>query len=131
MRKGSDFLIYFSLLTFFSCSGIKNEGPQLFFEKSAVDFGLVNPGQTLEFVFDFSNKGTDTLKIQDIKASCGCIILSSAKQKIPANGMDVIKGQIKVKDSMNIANNIQTIAIRTNESGDKIHLLKISYKVKM
>ena len=46
--------------------------PQITFESTLHDFGVVSPGSNNSCEFKFKSTGTGLLKIQDIKATCGC-----------------------------------------------------------
>jgi hypothetical protein len=43
--------------------------PSIEFQTEKYDFGFVKQGEQLEFNFEFTNTGTDILKIEDIKTS--------------------------------------------------------------
>jgi Protein of unknown function (DUF1573) len=42
------------------------------FKETEYDFGLVKEGEQAQHVFKFENNGNDTLKLFDVRASCGC-----------------------------------------------------------
>jgi len=46
--------------------------PQVKFEETTKDFGIVNEGDVIEHKFIFANTGNSDLIIRKIKASCGC-----------------------------------------------------------
>ncbi len=52
---------------------LKNQ-PVIFFEQPIYNFGKVYKDENIEHAFIFKNRGTKELKINKIKASCGCII---------------------------------------------------------
>jgi len=49
-------------------------GPVLTFEKTNHDFGAITDTQTYETSFPFTNTGSSELRIQQVKASCGCTV---------------------------------------------------------
>lgn len=49
-----------------------NKKPYIEFAEKDHDFGKINEGVSVEHIFQFTNKGNDTLKIIHVKASCGC-----------------------------------------------------------
>jgi hypothetical protein len=70
----------------------QDEAPSMVFDSLVKDFGKVMQGEMLRHVFNFSNKGSSTLEILDVGASCGCQTTSlSAKQIQPGQS-----GQIEV-----------------------------------
>lgn len=66
-------------------------GAVLEFEKTDWDFGRIHDGDIVEHVFAFRNSGSDTLKISDVRPSCGCTAaLLSSSELLPGE-----KGEIK------------------------------------
>lgn len=45
---------------------------KLFFETDIHDFGLVKEGEIASFDFQFENNGDDTVRLANVKPSCGC-----------------------------------------------------------
>ncbi|MCP5006840.1 MAG: DUF1573 domain-containing protein, partial [Planctomycetes bacterium] len=48
--------------------------PDIYFEEPIYNFGKVYKNEEVEHFFNFENRGTKDLIIEDIKASCGCIV---------------------------------------------------------
>jgi len=67
-----------SLVILFVCLPVifvlaQNSAPSIEFIETTYDFGDIREADgPVEHTFEFTNKGTDVLIIQDIKASCGC-----------------------------------------------------------
>lgn len=72
-------------------NGSAIKGPKIKFEETSFDFGTVAQGTAVKHVFKFKNVGTDTLKIEKVKTTCGCTAAESSKI-IPPNA----DGQISV-----------------------------------
>ena len=53
--------------------------PEITFDRSTVDLGLITDTRTYRASFPFTNTGTGTLVISDVKASCGCTVPTLAK----------------------------------------------------
>ena len=66
-------------------------GPKMQFVETSYDFGTVAPGTAVKHVFKFKNVGTDTLRIERVKTSCGCTAAESSKIIPPQQ-----EGQISV-----------------------------------
>lgn len=63
------------------------------FEKSEIDFGKIHEDSgKVECVFNFTNVGDDTLKIETVRASCGCTTPFFTKELVPPK----CNGEIKV-----------------------------------
>jgi hypothetical protein len=51
------------------------DGPQIQFDSTAFDFGVMAVGQTVQHTFQFLNAGKSALIISDVRPSCGCTSL--------------------------------------------------------
>ncbi len=60
-------------------NGSTAKGPKIQFVETSYDFGTVAQGAAVKHVFKFKNVGTDTLKIEQVKTSCGCTAAESSK----------------------------------------------------
>ena len=60
-----------------STNGVK--GAKLKFTETSFDFGKAAQNTQVKHVFKFQNVGTDTLKITQVKTSCGCTAAESSK----------------------------------------------------
>ena len=67
--------------------------PVIYFPKTTYDFGTLKKGKIEFYIFKFLNKGKATLKIKNIKTSCGCTAAIISKNEIPPGG----EGKIKVE----------------------------------
>src|SRR5438477_2774528 len=47
-------------------------GPKIKFDQAIYDFGKVNSGEVVKHAFVFTNIGTATLEIKDVRPGCGC-----------------------------------------------------------
>jgi hypothetical protein len=74
--------IIFSFILFTSLSFAQLFGPKISALQLSHDFGNIKQGDTVTFVFQLSNDGDDTLKIKDIRASCGCTAAVTDKKEI-------------------------------------------------
>ena len=79
MKKVSGLLILlFCSVVLFAQEGssgsVENSvpGPAITFEEIIHDFGDINQGDKVEFVFNFENTGDAPLIITNVKVTCGC-----------------------------------------------------------
>ena len=101
--------------------------PDLFFEEPIYDFGKVYKNEDVEHFFMIENRGTADLIIEDINASCGCIISEATTHKV-APGMCggiivILKG---VPDTGAISKNIK---IHSNDPDTPVYSLKLSGEI--
>lgn len=47
-------------------------GPVVTFEKSTHDFGDITQGDKVEYIYKFTNTGTEPLLITNVQVQCGC-----------------------------------------------------------
>ncbi len=55
------------------------KGPKIKLAADSYDFGTVAQGAAVKHIFKFKNVGTDTLKIEQVRSSCGCTAAESSK----------------------------------------------------
>ena len=93
---------------------------QFYFESTEHDFGDVNQGETVEYLFDFKNNGNIPLIIQNVLTTCGCTAPEWPKNPIQAGE----SGQIKVvfDSSSKIGRQNKVITIRSNASAGDFRL---------
>ena len=80
------FLVFFLAFTIsVGLSAQKNEGIHMTFENEHLDIGTVKRGEKKTFNFEFTNTGTETLKIA-IVSGCDCTTLDWPRRPIkPGN----------------------------------------------
>jgi hypothetical protein len=74
-------------------TAVQQEGPVITFEKKSHDFGDITQGEKVEYVFSFSNTGTEPLVITNVEVTCGCTTPKGwPRDPIPPGG----KGELTV-----------------------------------
>ncbi len=91
-----------------------NSGAVLFLPENQYNFGKVKEGTTVSHTFEVVNKGSDVLKIQDVRTSCGCTaaLVSSSELKPGEKGtlkvdFDTKGRQGKMSRTISIVSNDQ------------------------
>ncbi len=105
----------------------KGKKPKIKFEKTEHDFGTITEGETVEYIFKFSNIGTDTLVITNVRASCGCTA-ALVSERILAPGLS---GEIKtVFDSHGRpGNNRKSVSVISNDTDNQQIVLRFTVNV--
>ena len=86
-------VFFFSYTTLNAQTAIQEEGPIIKFEKKAHDFGDIVQGDKVEYVYTFSNTGTEPLIITNVEVTCGCTTPKGwPRDPIPPGG----KGELTV-----------------------------------
>jgi len=112
----SKYLVIISFLFIFlgSSTYIKyqHNNKTIVWNKVSHDFGTINQGRVMETEFTFQNTGKDTMTIENVMGSCGCIATSWPKQAILPNE----NGKINVKFNSNgkIGQHLKSFTVYTN-----------------
>jgi hypothetical protein len=80
------------------------------FDTTTYDFGKINEdGGNAIHTFFFSNTGTDTLSLSNVKASCGCTTADWSKGPVLPGQMGYIKAEYHPKNRVGIFNKSITV----------------------
>ncbi|RPI17714.1 MAG: DUF1573 domain-containing protein [Ignavibacteriae bacterium] len=122
----------FIVFVLFSCKNSSKEQeftpPSIVFNEEMHDFGKVKEGPQLEYSFQFTNKGGDTLKIYNVTTRCGCTTAAPDKKEYLTNE----NGNIKVTFFTQSRNGKQDkdIHVSTNDPKNPMKTLKITTEIK-
>jgi hypothetical protein len=88
------------------------KGPKIQFAETSYDFGTAAQNTAVKHLFKFKNVGTDTLKITQVKTSCGCTAAESSKIIAPQKD-----GQIEVtyNTGTNVGKVSKTVYVFSND----------------
>jgi hypothetical protein len=90
------FPFLFSLLIASTGLSEQASGPVIMFEEKTYDAKEIKSSEYIEHTFKVYNKGTGTLEISDVKASCGCTAVNYDKTILPGQtGSITLKVNIK------------------------------------
>lgn len=94
MKKRTPYFLFFLLL--FLANEINAQNFK--FDKLSHDFGSIKAGKdTLWTAFTFTNDGSESLIISDVKTSCDCTLAEWPKTPIQPGKSAVIKGGFKIE----------------------------------
>ena len=97
-------------------------GEILDLRETEFNFGLIPQGKPVTHLFDVTNNGTDSLKIANVQASCGCTTPQWDRDKVVAPGASTI-----ITVGYNAANDgvfSKTITVTYNGSKTKLITIK-------
>jgi hypothetical protein len=98
------------------------------FDEPKHDFGKVQQGVELTFLYKFKNDGDERLAIQNVRASCGCTGASIGDKKEFEKGE---AGEIKV--SFNTAGRVgaqsKTVMVQSNDPKNPIVVLSFTCEI--
>jgi len=111
------FLLIFSISIY-----TQQSSPQIEFETTTIDYGVIQNGSDGERVFSFKNTGTANLIITNIRSSCGCTIPKKPESPIaPGEASKIIVSY----DTKRIGPFKKTITVSTNQKNSPDIALKI------
>ncbi len=95
--------------------------PVMEFVELEHDFGTIDQGTNVEYLFKFKNTGDAPLVVVDAKSSCGCTVPTWSRESIPPGG----EGEMLVKFNGSGQNQVsKTVTITANTKNGK-ELIKI------
>ncbi|TET76513.1 MAG: DUF1573 domain-containing protein [Candidatus Cloacimonadota bacterium] len=97
--------------------------PIIVFEKKVFDFGEILAGETAVCLFHFKNDGDTTLKILDVRATCGCTVTKLSKKLIEPGEKGTINAVFYSTGRRGKVS--KSIYITTNDKANKSIRLKI------
>jgi len=97
--------------------------PVLHFGQTKYNFGKVNEGKVVEYTFSFENTGKSTLKIKDIKTSCGCAAALVSSEMLKPGEQGTLK--VELDTSNRNGKMSRTITIESNDPRDPKKILTV------
>ena len=97
--------------------------PVLNFSETQYDFGKILEGKVVEHTFKFQNIGKATLKISDIKTSCGCTAALVSNEKIGPGEEGTLKVELDTKNRQGKMS--RTITITSNDPKEPEKILTV------
>lgn len=105
------------LVLFFVSINAQVVGPKLSVPEMNFDFGDINEGQVVEHNFTIYNTGDDLLKINDIRASCGCTAaLPDKKELKPGESTNI---NVKFNSARRRGHQRKHVYVTTNDPENK------------
>ena len=97
--------------------------PVIKFNQTQHDFGKVKEGKVVEHTFKFENSGNSTLKIKDIKTSCGCTAALVSSEVLKPGEQGTLK--VELDTSNRKGKMSRTITIKSNDPKDPTKILTV------
>jgi uncharacterized cupredoxin-like copper-binding protein len=87
--------------------------PKLVIQQNSFDFGAIKQGETVSHTFVLTNSGGDLLKINNVRASCGCTAASPEKSELaPGESTNLT---VKFNSTGRNGNQVKTVTVFTND----------------
>ena len=101
------------LINVLSDNNMFAENPKIYFPEITHDFGKVENGKVVDYIFKFVNKGNSILNIQDIKTSCGCTAALVSSKSVKPGEDGTIKVELNTKG--HTGKMVRTVTIKSND----------------
>ncbi|MFZ0456089.1 MAG: DUF1573 domain-containing protein [Ignavibacteriaceae bacterium] len=96
-----------------SDKSLLGENPKIYFPEITHDFGKVENGKVVDYIFKFVNQGNSVLNIQDIKTSCGCTAALVSSKTVKPGEDGTIKVELNTKG--HTGKMVRTVTVKSND----------------
>ncbi len=110
-----------------SDKSLLGENPKIYFPEITHDFGKVENGKVVDYIFKFVNEGNSVLNIQNIKTSCGCTAALVSSKSVKPGEDGTIKVQLNTKGHN--GKMVRTVTIKSNDPKEPTSTLTIFAEV--
>lgn len=86
------------------------------------DFGTIAKNSSVTHEFVVKNVGNNPLKIENVKASCGCTVPQWPKEPIPVGGQGIIKVTFNSAGKRGVQNKAITITANTDPINTRLYI---------
>jgi hypothetical protein len=103
------------------------QAPKIAFETTAYDFGAIDQATTVTHRFVFRNTGGLELKLDNLRASCGCTAAASTTAGVPAGASGAI--DVTCDANNDIGPQKKTVTVYSNDPAQPVTTLTVSGRV--
>lgn len=97
------------------------------FETLTYDYGKISQGTVVNYKFKFSNTGTKEVKLENVRASCGCTTPNYPKEAIkPGTGEGI---DVRFDSTGKLGPQSKTVTVKTDEGDGGLIILTIKGEV--
>jgi hypothetical protein len=123
------FLSVFIIAAFLCGCMCRVKSPGISFTSDIYNFGTVQEGKTVHHTFEFTNNGTGTLIVREVRPTCGCTVAGDYDKEVKPGH----NGKIPVAlDTTGFEGySAKSVIVKTNITGNPDHILTIEGTVKI
>ena len=103
-------------------------GPKITFDVETYDWGVIYQGESASYDYKVKNEGKETLRISQVKTSCGCTVAKDWPKVLEPGQSGVIK--VTFNSGIRQGRNEKTIAVHSNDTVRPLVQLKIHGDIK-
>lgn len=108
-------------------SSVKNneavEGPQITFADNSHDFGDIEQGQKVNYVFKFENTGTEPLILSNVLTTCGCTATSWPREPLAPGESSEIAVSFNSAGKMGKQNKVVTVVSNAVNAQERVKII--------
>lgn len=104
------------------------QAPKITFESTGYDFGAVDQATKVTHGFGFRNTGGLALKLDNVRASCGCAATASTAVAIPPGASGTVEVTCDTADTFGPQN--KTVTVYSNDPAQPVGTLTLSGHVR-
>ncbi|MEI6138910.1 MAG: DUF1573 domain-containing protein [Mariniphaga sp.] len=102
--------------------------PVIDFNSRTFDFGVIQEGKKVDYLFKITNKGKKELIIRNVSVSCECVVAKPSSTKIPVGGSTEMKVSFDSNGKVGMQNKMITVI--SNDPGHSTTVLRVAGTVK-
>ena len=92
-------------------------------EGTTIDLGTVSRGEVITHSVTVANSGSDTLVVEQVKASCGCTGTMMSTSRIAPGGTGILSVKL---DTRNLSGSVtKTVTVNSNSAGDRMASIQL------
>lgn len=102
---------------------VQPPGPYIAFSESSHDFGDIEQGDVVEYVFEFENKGDAPVVLADVRTTCGCTASEWVREPIPVGEKSKIKVTFNSRGKIGRQNKVVTIMSNAANNPERVSIV--------
>lgn len=98
-------------------------GPQITFSVSSHDFGDIEQGEKVNYVFEFENSGIEPLILSNVLTTCGCTATSWPREPIAPGESGKIAVSFNSTGKMGKQNKVVTVVSNAVNAQERVKII--------
>lgn len=102
---------------------VQVSGPYISFTESSYDFGEIEQGEIVEYVFEFKNTGTAPVILADVRTTCGCTASEWLREPIAPGITSKIKVTFNSSGKIGTQNKVITVISNATNNPERVSII--------
>lgn len=102
---------------------VQVSGPYISFTESSYDFGEIEQGEIVEYVFEFKNTGTAPVILADVRTTCGCTASEWLREPIAPGVTSKIKVTFNSSGKIGTQNKVITVISNATNNPERVSII--------